>query len=147
MHTLDGYRSTHSELRQMIEDLRSLLTQEQLRIRPNAKTAFELLCDLGEKVRRHLADEDRGLYPSLLIHEDPKVKSIAWGFISGEKPLRKTFEDYHKHWLKNCDYNFNDEFLAETHEVFDMVGQRIEREERVLFPKLVEIGMFQEVRI
>jgi hemerythrin-like domain-containing protein len=147
MQSLDGYRSTHSELRQMIEDLRALLTREQLRIRPNARTAYELLCDLGEKVRRHLADEDRSLYPSLLIHEDPKVKSIAWGFISGEKPLRKTFDEYHKRWLKNCDFNFSDEFLAETREVFDMVGQRIEREEQVLLPKLVEIGMFQEARL
>jgi len=130
----------------MIDDLRSILTLDQLRVRPNAKTAYELLCDLGEKVRTHLAEEDRSLYPSLLIHEDPKVKSIAWGFISGEKPLRKTFDDYHKRWLKNCDFNFTDEFLAETHEVFDMVSKRIEREEQVLFPKLVEIGMFQDAR-
>jgi hemerythrin-like domain-containing protein len=146
MQTLDSYRGTHAELRQMIDDLRSILTMEQLRIRPNAKTAYELLCDLAEKVRAHLAEEDRSLYPSLLIHEDPKVKSIAWGFISGEKPLRKTFDDYHKRWLKNCDFNFTDEFLRETHEVFDMVAHRIEREEQVLFPKLVEIGMFQEAR-
>ena len=146
MHTLDGYRSTHSELRQMIDDLRSILTVEQLRIRPNARTAYELLCDLGERIRRHLAEEDRALYPSLLIHDDPKVKSIAWGFISGEKPLRQTFDDYHARWLKNCDFDFTTEFLAETHQVFEMVGQRIDREERVLLPKLVEIGMFQEAR-
>jgi hemerythrin-like domain-containing protein len=146
MQTLDSYRGTHAELRQMIDDLRSILDMDQLRIRPNAKTAYELLCDLGQKVRAHLAEEDRSLYPSLLIHEDPKVKSIAWGFISGEKPLRKTFDDYHKRWLKNCDFNFTEEFLGETHEVFDMVSQRIEREEQVLFPKLVEIGMFQEAR-
>jgi hemerythrin-like domain-containing protein len=146
MQTLDSYRGTHAELRQMIDDLRSILDMDQLRIRPNAKTAYELLCDLGQKVRAHLAEEDRSLYPSLLIHEDPKVKSIAWGFISGEKPLRKTFYDYHKRWLKNCDFNFTEEFLGETHEVFDMVSQRIEREEQVLFPKLVEIGMFQEAR-
>jgi hemerythrin-like domain-containing protein len=147
MQTLDTYRGTHAELRQMIDDLRSILDMDQLRIRPNAKTAYELLCDLAQKVRAHLAEEDRSLYPSLLIHEDPKVKSIAWGFISGEKPLRKTFDDYHKRWLKNCDFNFSDEFLAETHEVFEMVGQRIDREERVLLPKLVEIGLFQEARL
>ncbi|WP_295435546.1 hemerythrin domain-containing protein [uncultured Thiodictyon sp.] len=146
MHTLDGYRSTHSDLRQMLDDLRSLLTTEQLRIRPNAKTAYELLCDLGERVRRHLAEEDRSLYPSLLIHEDPKVKSIAWGFISGEKPLRQTFNDYHTHWLKNCDFNFSDDFLTETRAVFDLVAQRIDREEQVLLPKLLEIGMFQDAR-
>jgi hypothetical protein len=30
--------------------------------------------------------------------------------------------------------------------VFDLVAQRIDSEERVLFPKLVEIGMFNDVR-
>lgn len=146
MQTLDGYRSTHSDLRQMIDDLRSLLTPEQLRIRPNARMAYELLLDLGDRVQRHLAEEDRGLYPSLLIHDDPKVKSIAWGFISGERPLRMVFDHYHKNWLKNGDFNFSDDFLAETHQVFEMIGQRLDREEEVLLPKLVEIGMFHRAR-
>lgn len=146
MYTLDRYKDTYAELRQMIADLNSILSMEQLRIRPNAKTAYELLCDLGERVRGHLAEEDRSLYPSLLIHEDPKVKSIAWGFISGEKPLRKSFDDYHKRWLKNCDFNFTEEFLTETREIFEMLSQRIEREEQVLIPKLVEIGLFRESR-
>ncbi|MBK1718559.1 hemerythrin domain-containing protein [Thiocystis violacea] len=144
MPTLETYRNSHAELRQMIDDLRSILRPDLLRIRPNAKTAYELLCGLGTKVREHLAEEDRGIYPNLLIHEDPRVKSIAWGFISGQKPLRRVFDDYHKRWLKNCDFNFTDEFLAETHEVFDMVAQRIDREEQVLFPKLLEIGLFKE---
>jgi hemerythrin-like domain-containing protein len=146
MQSLESYRSSHAELRQMIDDLKSILTLDHLKIRPNAKTAYELLCDLGEKVKRHLAEEDRSIYPTLLIHDDPKVKSIAWGFISGEKPLRKIFDDYYKKWLKHCDFNFSETFLSETHEVFDMLLQRIDREEQVLFPKLVEIGMFQETR-
>jgi hemerythrin-like domain-containing protein len=146
MQTLDSYRSSHAELRQMIDDLQSILTPEHLKVRPNAKTAHELLCDLGDKVKHHLAEEDRSIYPSLLIHDDPKVKSIAWGFISGEKPLRKTFDDYHRKWLKHTDYKFPEEFLDETREVFEMLVQRIEREEQVLFPKLLEIGMFQESR-
>ncbi|MFD2110426.1 hemerythrin domain-containing protein [Thiorhodococcus fuscus] len=144
MTTLDAYRNTHIELRQMIEDLNAIMTPEMLRIRPNAKTAYELLCDLGTKVSAHLSDEDRTLYPRLLIHEDARVKSIAWGFISGEKPLRKVFDDYHKRWLRNCDFNFSEDFLAETREIFEMVARRIEREESVLLPKLVEIGLFQD---
>ena len=144
MTTLESYRNSHAELRQMIDDLRSILRPDLLSIRPNAKTAYELLCELGRKVRQHLAEEDRGIYPALLIHEDPKVKSIAWGFISGEKPLRKVFDDYHKRWLKNCDFSFSEDFMAETREVFDMVAQRIDREEQVLFPKLLEIGLFRE---
>ena len=146
MQTLSSYRDRHAELTQMIEDLQSILKPEMLKIRPNARTAYQLLCDLSDKVKEHLSEEDRGLYPSLLIHEDPKVKSIAWGFISGEKPLRKTFDDYYKKWLKNCDFNFTDEFLQETTEVFRMLSDRIEREEQVLFPKLLEIGIFHEAR-
>ena len=56
----------------------------------------------------------------------------------------QTFDDYHKHWLKNCDFNFTEDFLAETHEIFDMVDKRIDREEQVLFPKLIEIGIFTD---
>jgi hypothetical protein len=144
MQTLDGYRTTHSDLRQMVDDLRTLLTEEHLRLASNARTAYEQLCDLGEQVSRHLTEEDHNVFPALLMHEDPKVKSIAWGFISGEGLMRKTFEDYYSRWLKNCDFNFGGEFLAETGEMFAMVGQRLEREERVLLPKMVEIGMLRE---
>jgi hemerythrin-like domain-containing protein len=146
MQTLSSYRKRQAGLLETIEELQSLLTAEQLRVRPNARIAYELLCDLGDKVKQHLAEEDKGLYPSLLIHDDPKVKSIAWGFISGEKPLRKTFDDYYDKWLKQCDFNFTDEFIEETRSVFDLLQYRIERENQVLFPKLVEIGMFQEAR-
>jgi hemerythrin-like domain-containing protein len=146
MQTLLSYRKRQAGLLETIEELQSLLTAEQLRVRPNARIAYELLCDLGDKVKQHLAEEDKGLYPSLLIHDDPKVKSIAWGFISGEKPLRKTFDDYYDKWLKQCDFNFTDEFIEETRSVFDLLQYRIERENQVLFPKLVEIGMFQEAR-
>lgn len=144
MQTLDDYRDCHAELRQMIDDLRSIMNVDQLTIRPNAKTAYQLMCDLAQKVKKHLAEEDRQLFPSLLIHGDPKVKSIAWGFISGEKPLRRTFDEYHKKWLKDCDFDFSDEFLEESREIFDMLTYRIDREEQVLFPKLVEIGMFAD---
>ncbi|MBP8284590.1 MAG: hemerythrin domain-containing protein [Chromatiaceae bacterium] len=146
MHDLAHYRNRHTDLLQMIEDLQQLLTPEMLRIRPNAKTAYLLLCELGSKVKEHLSEEDRGVYPSLLINDDPRVKSIAWGFISGERPLRQTFDEYHRKWLKNCDFNFTEDFLRESQGVFRMVAERIDRENRVLFPKLVEIGLFQETR-
>ena len=134
MQTLNGYRDSHSELRQMIDDLRSIMTPEMLKIRPNARTAYQLMCDLAKKVKHHLSEEDRQLYPNLLIHEDPKVKSIAWGFISGEKPLRRTFDEYHKKWLKDCDFNFTDEFMEETREIFDMLSSASIARSRSCYP-------------
>ncbi len=147
MQTLVNYRDNHIALRQMIDNLNAILTVEQLKIRPNAKIAYQLLCELGRRVFDHLAEEDQQLYPNLLSHADPKIKSIAWGFISTEKPLRRTFEEYHRRWLKDCNFNFCEEFLEESHDILDMLSYRVDREEQVLFPKLIEIGLFTEQRI
>ena len=51
MHDLAHYRNRHTDLLQMIEDLQQLLTPEMLRIRPNAKTAYLLLCELAARSR------------------------------------------------------------------------------------------------
>jgi hypothetical protein len=58
--------------------------------------------------------------------------------------MRQAFADYHRRWLKDGDFNFTDDFLAETQEVFATVTQRLDREERVLLPKMVEIGVLRE---
>ncbi|MEW7983443.1 MAG: hemerythrin domain-containing protein [Candidatus Sedimenticola endophacoides] len=126
----------------MIGDLKAIMTPEQLCIKPTAKTAHQLLCDLGKKLKEHLAAEDKGIYPPLLTHEDPKLKSLAWGFISGEKPLRKQFESYYKNWLKECDFEFTDAFLADSLELFSAIEAQLERESNVLIPRLEESGMF-----
>lgn len=146
MQILDGYRHTHSELRRAIAELSAMLDAEQWRRHPQTRHAYEALCELGERVRLHLADEHRRLYPTLLMHDDPDASSVAWRFLSSELPLRQSFDRYYERWLKYCDHDFgddfgNDDFLAETREVFDLVAQRIEREEQVLIPKLLEVGL------
>ena len=143
MEILVEFKQRQGELLGMISDLKAMLKPEQLRIKPNAKAAHEHLCCLGEKLKRHLSEEDRGVYPPLLTHENPKLKSLAWGFISGEKPLRKQFESYYHKWLKDCDFNFTNEFLDETLEIFGVIETRIEREQTVLIPKLEESGIFR----
>ena len=142
MHTLENFRTRQKELLELIGDLKSMLTPEQLRIRPNAKTAYQTMCQLGDKMKEHLSAEDKGVYPPLLIHEDPKLKSLAWGFISGEKPLRRQFEDFYRRWLKDCDFSFTEEFLKDSHELFTAIEDRIEREQNVLLPRLQESGLF-----
>lgn len=51
----------------MIGDLCALLTEEHLRMGVNARSAYERLCDLGEQVRRHLAEEDHNVFPGLRV--------------------------------------------------------------------------------
>jgi hypothetical protein len=132
----------HGEMQDMISDLRAMLTMDQLKIRPNAMTTHKLLCDLGQKMKDHMASQDQEIYPGLLIHEDPKLKSMAWGFLNGQKPMRKQFDDYYNKWLKNCDFNFTEAFISDTLEVFDMLEERIAREKSILIPTLETTGVF-----
>jgi hypothetical protein len=144
MQTLDGFRSRHLELKEIIADLQPLLDAERLKVKPNAEVAYRLLCDLADKLKTLLAEEDKGLYPSLLIHHDPKVKSLAWGFIAGERPVRQLFNAYCRRWLKDCNFQFDAEFLGETHDIIALTLERLAREEQHLFPKLQEIGVYGE---
>lgn len=119
-----------------------MMTKEQLQIKPNAMTTHKLICDLAKAMKEHMASQDQAVYPGLLIHDDPKLKSMAWGFLNGQKPLRKQFDDYYNKWLKDCDFNFTDEFISDTFEVFAMVEERIGREESILIPTLENTGLF-----
>ncbi|MES9939093.1 MAG: hemerythrin domain-containing protein [Candidatus Thiodiazotropha sp. 6PLUC2] len=144
MSTLESMKGSHSDMQQIISDLRAMMTKEQLSIRPNAMTTHKMICDLAELMKGHMSEQDRGVYPGLLTHQDPKLKSMAWGFLNGQKPIRKHFEQYHGKWLKNCDFNFTDEFIADTFEIFDMIEDRIQREETILIPTLEKSGVFAQ---
>jgi hypothetical protein len=140
--TLESLRGSHSDMLEVIGDLRAMMTREQLSIRPTAMTAHKLICELADKMKDHMVEQDRGIYPDLLTHQDPKLKSMAWGFLNGQKPMRKQFEQYHNKWLRNCDFNFSDDFIADTFEIFDMIEDRIQREETILLPTLEKSGVF-----
>ncbi|MEJ2454460.1 MAG: hemerythrin domain-containing protein [Candidatus Thiodiazotropha sp.] len=141
MSAIENLKDSHAEMLDVIGDLRAMMTKEQLSIRPNAMTAHKLICELAEKMKGHMAEQDKSIYPDLLIHQDPKLKSMAWGFLNGQKPMRKQFDNYHAKWLKNCDFNFSDEFIADTFEIFDMIEDRIKREESILIPTLENSGV------
>jgi len=136
MQHIDAYREQHEQIRQMLEELRPLLDKKELQIPLIAKTAHKLLCDMTEKVKEHLTDEDKNLYPPLLTDTEAKVRSVAWGLVSGEHSLRQWFGEYAKKWLKNCDFQFGDEFLQETNGLLNALAARIDQEERVLFARL-----------
>jgi hypothetical protein len=144
MTTIAHLRETHAQLQEMIADIRTGLTAENLKIKANAKAMHTLLCDVALKVREHLAEEDKEMYPQLL-KQGNSLKHTAWNFIAGESELRKEFEAYYKKYLKDCNFEFNEAFVAETNDILTSVLSRIDREEKVLFPKLEENGMFDAV--
>jgi hemerythrin-like domain-containing protein len=138
---IENLKGSHADMLEVISDLRAMMTREQLDIRPNAMTVHRMICDLADKIKQHMSEQDKTIYPDLLIHQDPKLKSMAWGFLNGQKPMRKQFESYHAKWLKDCECQTSDEFIADTFEIFDIIEDRIKREESILIPTLETTGV------
>lgn len=140
MQALPAFKQRHEELLGEVTLLRTLITKEQLANKATATLAHQKLCQLVVTMKEHLAEEDRGIYPELLTHSDPKLKAIAWNFIGGQKPLNKIFLDYTKK-LNHCQYDFTDEMIEETQDIMNLLCKRIESERDVLFPQLEASGV------
>lgn len=135
MQPVNYFRGQHVEILKMVEEMRPLLHKEQLQVRLVAKSARTLLSELADKVKDHLAEEDKDLYPVLLTHSDSDVRSTAWKFISGEHALRQAFADYRKKWLSDKGIEYSEELVEETNELLAALIVRIDREEQYLYPK------------
>ena len=137
MTTIDDLHRRRREITEMASVIENLLKPEQLAIHPIAKVTHILLCDLCAMVSEHLADEHRGLYPELLTHQDTHVKNLAWGLINNDKLLKPEFSQYKRKWLKDCEFQFTEEFVQDTREILKTLRQRMELEENTVIPRLV----------
>ena len=142
MTPLETLAAQQREIGEIASTLRPMLTAEQLKVQALAKIARTLLCDLCTQMKIHLAEEDEGLYPDMLAHADAQIKNLAWGFQSGDRPLRRQFDEYEKRWLKDCRFSFTDEFLEQTQELLKPVDDLMKREQLVMIPQLLDSGMF-----
>jgi hypothetical protein len=137
MTTIDDLHRRRKEIIEMASVIEGLMNPQQLAIHPIAKVAHILLCDLCEMMSDHLADEHKGLYPNLLTHGDTSVKNMAWGLINNDKLLKPEFNRYKRKWLRDCEFQFTEEFIEDTREILKTLRQRMELEENTVIPRLV----------
>ena len=137
MTTIDELHRRRKEIIEMASVIEGLMTPQQLAIHPIAKVTHILLCDLCEMMSDHLADEHKGLYPNLLTHGDTSVKNMAWGLINNDKLLKPEFNQYKRKWLRDCEFQFTEEFIQDTRDILKTLRQRMELEENTVIPRLV----------
>jgi hypothetical protein len=136
MTTMNDMHQRRHEIREMASVIQNLMTPEQLAIGPIAKVTHILLCDLCESMNDHLADEHKGVYPALLSHSEQKINNMAWGLINNDKLLKPEFGAYKKRWLKDCEFQFSDEFIRDTNEMLDSLNQRLDLEKNTILPRM-----------
>ena len=136
MTTINTLQLQRREILEIAAVVKGMMSPEQLRIGPIAKVAHILLCDLCEKMSEHLAEEHKGVYPSLLTHASPEIKNMAWGLINNDKLLKPEFTNYKKRWLKDCEFQFNEDFVNDTQEILETLQHRMDLEKNTVIPRL-----------
>jgi len=116
--------------------IQGLMTPEQLAIEPIAKVTHILVCDLCDLVSDHLIEQHKGVYPALLTHNEQSIKNMAWGLINNDTLIKPEFSAYKRRWLKDCEFQFSDEFIRDTNEILKSLHQRIDLEKNTIMPRM-----------
>lgn len=101
---------------------------------PPGKGAFDAFRAFAEKLKAHLALEDRGLYPQLLSHPQDKVRLTAQIYQAEMGNLGLEFEALETRWASAGQLEADPAaFARETEALLQRVEQRISREDHGLY--------------
>ena len=134
-----------TELNQQNNDIKELSSVLQYLIESkdmcNAKVTCDLFLKYTEDVVDHLYLEEKDVYRHLLNNEDLKVKNTTKDFFSGSIEIKRVFNEYLGRWCKHKTLRVtkHDEFVDDSHEIFDLVLKRIDAESNVLYPMMQEV--------
>lgn len=125
----------HNDILDLAEKINTYTTTKQ--IEAEAFSISLLLGQLAGKIKIHMITEDKFVYPSLLSHANPKVKSVSRQFADEMGHLAKTFESYKTKYMNSREISSNpDDFIQQTKLVVAALATRIEKENKELYPLL-----------
>jgi hypothetical protein len=106
-----------------------------------------LMAKLTGTLRIHFAQEDRTLYPHMIASRHPQASGTAAAFQDEMGDLSGQFEAFAARWQSAAALAADPPgFRAEAAAVFGALGQRIERENRQLYPLADAIEDWQVAR-
>jgi hypothetical protein len=125
----------HLELMQLAQEIGSLLVPEV--VEAQARTVRILVARFAGKLRIHDRMETQGLYPALLADERPEVRAAASRLRNELGGLYAAFDTYERKYPDAASLERSPQtFIADTLEVFQILGRRMNRENRELYAVL-----------
>ena len=92
---------------------------------------------ISGKLKIHLLNEDKHLYPHLLNSSDVKLKTFGQKYSEEMEKVSKLYEDYKSKYNTANKIKQNlAEFNMDTNQIFGALANRIDREEKELYPLL-----------
>ena len=138
MISVSQLNEQNSQIKELSSVLRYLIENKEM---CNAKATCDLFMQYAEEVVDHLYLEEKEVYRHLLNHSDPKVKNTTKDFFSGSIEIKRVFNEYLGRWCKHKTLRVtkHEEFVEDSHEVFDLVLNRIDAETNVLYPMVNKV--------
>lgn len=134
------YRQQHAELSAIIQHLDTLLAA------PEARTAAaRVRADveaLARKLNAHLNQQDEGLYPRLLYHDDTQVRDTARHMCREMGAVRKDFDRFVAAWasVPLMTVRFPT-FAADARSVTGRLSAHLDAAEKALPPLVEKVGL------
>ena len=128
------YRKQHSELMELVKAIAGKLDESAL-TNGAAADASELLTKLVGKLLVHLSAEDYALYPKMIESGDSEAALTASQYRDEMGSLKEAFEGYYGKWNGAKKISSDPAtFITETQVVFEALGERVQRENTILYP-------------
>ncbi|WP_243302682.1 hemerythrin domain-containing protein [Geothrix oryzisoli] len=134
--SLAPYHHRHQELLRLAREHEARLAPTLVRDHPDQCLAGAQR--LAASIKAHLSMENAVLYPALLGVTDADIQAAARGLEAGLADLKSRLRAFSHHWASAETIHLApDAFISASHDLLQVLRQRIDLEETRLFP-LVE---------
>jgi iron-sulfur cluster repair protein YtfE (RIC family) len=135
MFNLNAIQLQHKEILGLAQDI--LNYDSVPKVTTNAFEISLLLGRLAGKLSFHLLSEDKYIYPYLANKEDKTIQETSKRFAVEMGGLAQAFSDYKTEYLSAAKIkNAPAEFIQTSQRIMGAIMERIEKEEKLLYPLL-----------
>jgi hemerythrin-like domain-containing protein len=133
----EHFRQDHREIHDLVQQLRQMI---QSGADTNAPKIILLLVRIGEKVTRHLQEEDQQLYLPMAMSSDTQLANIAIDVQIRMGEIHEAFEEFCEVYRTPADIIHNlSGFRQDASAVFKVLHDRMRFENNELFPLLATL--------
>ncbi|HHW01056.1 MAG TPA: hemerythrin domain-containing protein [Clostridiaceae bacterium] len=133
MANMNMLKRQHEDILNVMLGIRGTVRKENLeRDAANIATQISILAG---KLKIHLSTEDEFMYPALLDSSNSELVNVAKEFIGEMGGISREFAEYKDRYnTKTKILNDPKGFLQETERIFKILENRIEKENKILYP-------------
>lgn len=132
--TIDLYENQHARALQCAGEISAIIGLAK-DLKSEANQVRLLLAQLAGVLKPHFMSEDHLVYPMLISSKDPKVSEIAQRFWNEMGSITDVVNTFMTRWRTTGEIeNDPENFKAECQSIFAALKNRIDAEEKELYP-------------